>query len=54
MNEDEDVELTPLQQQVSMVREVYESLVDVSFTSEQALYIVSTIVCGGPRVPGED
>lgn len=54
MSENEDVELTPLQQQASLMHEIYESMVDVGFTPEQSLYVVSTIMCGGPRIPGED
>ena len=42
---------SPFVTEVCQVRELYEALVDVEFAENEALYLVASVLAGGPKAP---
>jgi hypothetical protein len=51
--DDQEIELTPAQQVMAQAHEMFLSARYVGFTHGEALYLVATMVCGGPKLPAE-
>lgn len=54
--DDREIELTPAQLAMAQAHEMFLSAQYVGFTHAEALYLVATMVCGGPKLPsgGDD
>lgn len=54
--DDQEIELTPAQQAMAQAHEMFLNAQHVGFAHGEALYLVATVMCGGPRMPsgGDD
>lgn len=53
-NGEEQLSLTPAQQLMAHTHEMFTVAMESGFSHGEALYIVSSMICGGPRIPTED
>lgn len=51
--DENDIELTPAQLLMVQSHEMFLSAQHAGFTQAEALYLVATVMCGGPRLPPE-
>lgn len=53
-DDQDNLSFTPAQQLMAHAHEMFTTAMESGFSHGEALYIMSAMICGGPRIPTEN